>query len=115
MAFSVVYDPNSTVAQRKKGLKDSPWWKHYVEALYRGEHLLAKTREIAGPSDHAERAVGWALGISQSTVRKISGEIRRMRKQNAPCANFPPLTLAEYKEWMITGEHPFHKIGRKSK
>jgi hypothetical protein len=92
--------------QRRKALKLYPWWSHNVEALYRGEHALAKEAGIAGPSGHAERLVGQALGISSATVHKICGDIRRKRKEWDGSANFHAMTLAEYQNWMETGKHP---------
>lgn len=91
-----LFDPNSTSAERKKAFKRWPWWPHYVEALYRGEHALAKERGIAAPSVYAERLVGQALGISAAKLHSICGEIRRMRKEWDGSANFPTMTLSEY-------------------
>jgi hypothetical protein len=43
-AFQSFVDPNASPDKRKQGFKTRPWWQHYVEALYRGEHALAKDR-----------------------------------------------------------------------
>jgi hypothetical protein len=103
VAFLALCDERSSAEQRKQAFKQWPWWPHYVEALYRGEHALAKTRGIAGPSEHAERLVGSELGISASTVHRICGEIRRKRKEWDGAADFPAMTLSEYRGWMEAG------------
>jgi hypothetical protein len=100
IAFVRLCDEGSTPEQRKQAFKLWPWWPHYVEALYRGEHALAKERGIAGPSEHAEHLVGSELGVSASTVHRICGEIRRKRKEWDGAADFPPMTLGEYRGWM---------------
>jgi hypothetical protein len=92
--------------KRRRAFKLWPWYQHYVEALYRGEHALAKKKGIAGPSDYAEREVGRALGISAATVHAISGKIRLMRKEWDGSADFPSMTLDQYDKWMKTGERP---------
>lgn len=96
-------DRDSTPSARKRALKSWPWWPHYVEAIYRGEHALAKERGIPAPSDHAERLVGRALGISAPTLHSICGEIRRRRKEWEGAADFPAMTLIEYENLMMTG------------
>jgi hypothetical protein len=106
LALQALFDPATTPDRRKQALKVWPWWSHYVEALYRGEHALAKEQGVAGPSDHAEQLVGGALAISAAKVHSICGEIRRMRKEDSESANFPSMTLAEYQGWMITGKNP---------
>jgi hypothetical protein len=97
---------NATPNERRRSFKVWPWWKHRVEALYRGELERARANRVKGPHDHAERAVAAALGISQGTVHKICGEIRAMRREDAESANFRPMVLAEYEEWMERGELP---------
>lgn len=103
-ALGTVFDPNITPSSRRRALKNSPWWKHYAEALYRGEREEARATGVPGPADHAERVVGRALGISPSSLRSICRPIRRMRDRHEPCANFPMMTLADYEGWMLTGE-----------
>jgi hypothetical protein len=99
-AFQALADPNASPDKRRRAFKQWPWWSHYVEALYRGEHALAKDRGAKGASTEAEIVVGRALGISAATVHSICGEIRRKRKEDSESANFPAMTLAEYEGWM---------------
>jgi hypothetical protein len=103
-AFRSLVDPDASPNQRRQAIKVWPWWQHYVEALYRGEHALAKGRGTKSASTEAEISVGKALGISSAAVHSICGEIRRMRKDDKGAANFPPMTLAEYESWMETGK-----------
>lgn len=103
-ALEPLFNSASTPEKRKQAFKRWLWWPHYVEALYRGEHLLAKAEGISGPSDHAERLVGQALGMSPAKVHSICGEIRRMRREDAEFANFSAITLMEYEQWMKSGE-----------
>lgn len=98
--------PDATPNERRRALKDSPWWKHNVEALYRGELAQARAKRIKGAYDHAERAIAAALLMSQGKVHAICTEIRAMRRDDPASANFPPMTLAEYKAWMERGELP---------
>ncbi len=105
-AFQALLDPAASPDARRKAFRHWPWWRHHVEALYRGEHALARERGIAGPSDHAERLVGSALGMSSASIHSICGEIRRMRNECEESANFPAMTLAQHHTWMETGTHP---------
>ena len=60
-------------------------------------------RSMDGPVD--------ALRISQGKLHAICGEIRAMRRDDAESANFPPMVLAEYEEWMEYGELPKRLAG----
>jgi hypothetical protein len=102
----ILFRDNATPSERRRAFKASPWWKHHVEALYRGELEQARAGRIRGPYDYAERAVAAAVGKSQGTVHAICGEIRALRREDAESANFPPMVLAEYKEWMERGSLP---------
>jgi len=102
-ALQSLFDTAASPSQRRQAVKLWPWWNHYVEALYRGEHELAKSRGLKSPSTEAELAVGTALGMSPASVHGVCGKIRKMRAEDAESANFPRLTLAEYEEWMRTG------------
>jgi hypothetical protein len=97
---------DATPDERRRSFKVWPWWKHHVEALYRGELERARTNRVKGPHDHAERAVADALWISQGKVHAICGEIRAMRREDSESANFPTMVLAEHKKWMARGELP---------
>jgi hypothetical protein len=102
-AVQPLFDESASVSQRRQAFKSWPWWSHFVEALYRGEHELAKGQDIRSPSTEAELAVGSALGISPASVHSVCGKIRKMRADDAESANFPSLTLVEYEKWMQTG------------
>lgn len=104
-AFTSLVTPEAASAQRRLAFKMWPWWRHHVEALYRGEHALAKEQCLRNPAQEAEIVVGKALGISSATVHSICGEIRGIRRDDPESANFPPMTLAEYENWMSTGIH----------
>lgn len=99
-AFQLLTDPDAAPNMRRQAFKLWPWWSHYVEALYRGEHAIAKERGTKGASTEAENLVGRALGISAAKVHSICGQIRRKRKECADSANFPAMTLAEYESWI---------------
>lgn len=101
--FATALSPEGTPCDRLRAIKQLPWWRHYVEALYRGEHSAARQRGEPGPAETAERLVGHRLGISASQVHHICGEIRRMRAACFEDANFPPLTLAKFDEWVGGG------------
>lgn len=96
-------NPGASPQQRRRALRLWPWWRHYVEALYRGERARAKSRGIARPSMYAEETVGEAINISAASVRKICGAIRRMRQEWEGAANFPPMKLDEFNHWIQTG------------
>jgi hypothetical protein len=102
-AFNALVDKAASVEERRKAFKIWPWWPHYVEALYRGEHSIAKERGIKSPSTEAEFLVGAALGVSSATVHSICGEIRSMRKDDEDSANFPTMTLTEYNNLIEKG------------
>lgn len=104
-ALQILSDPGSSPEKRRSAVKLSHWWPHYVEAMYRGEHSLAKTNRERESSGHAERLVGKELGISASEVHRICGGIRRLRTEWDGAANFPAMTLIDYRDWMETGSH----------
>jgi hypothetical protein len=101
--FNALLDPTISPQVRRRAFRSWPWWKHHVEALYRGEHAVGKARGIKSPAMEAEITVGAALGISSASVHSICGEIRAMRKADFESANFKPMTLKDYDEWMETG------------
>jgi hypothetical protein len=102
-SFQPLFDPEASPAKRRQAFKLWPWWRHHVEALYRGEHTRTKEQGIRSPSLEAEISIGRTLGISAAAVHAICGEIRSMRKEDPESANFPAMTLAEYEQWMETG------------
>jgi hypothetical protein len=104
--WSIPFRDDATPNERRRSFKVWPWWKHHVEALYRGELERARAKRIKGPHDYAERAVADALRVSQGTVRAVCGGIRAMRREDAESANFSPMVLAEYEKWMERGEPP---------
>ena len=104
LSLKCLVDPDTSPDKRRRAFKLWPWWRHYVEALYRGEHALAKEKGIRSASTEAEMSVGRALGISSATVHSICGEIRSMRRDDQGSANFQAMTLAEYESWMETGK-----------
>jgi len=93
-------------SERRRSFRAWPWWKHHVEALYRGELNAARVSGVRGPSDHSERTVARALRLSQGAVRMICGEIRAQRREDPDSASFPPMVLAEYEGWMECGVFP---------
>lgn len=99
-AFQLLADPGASPAQRRKAVRQLPCWPDFVEALYRGEHELAKTQRIKNASAEIEITVGRALGISASTVHSICGSIRRKRKENPESADCPTMTIAECEHWI---------------
>jgi|SRR5215831_13413156 len=106
-AFQSLFDPASTSIKRRQAIKLWSWWRHHVEALYRGEHRRARQTGLRSPSVEAEISVGRTLGISAASVHAICGEIRRMRREDPESANFPAMTLSEFEEWMQTGVREF--------
>lgn len=105
-AFSILLSPESSAQDRRRCFRTWPWWKHHVEAYYRGELRLAQERGEKGASAEAEIRVGTALGLSSSLVHSICGEIRRMRQDDEQSANFPEETIEDYERWMNHGPDP---------
>lgn len=101
--FALLVGSEATPEDRKRFFRTWPWWKHHVEAYYRGEHALARRQGLRNPSLEAEIKVGRTLGMSQSAVHAICAEIRRMRQEDELSANFPAETLEDYERWMNFG------------
>jgi hypothetical protein len=101
--FMAVVSPETKPAERLRAIKQTPWGRHYVEALYRGEHALAKQRGEKGASEVAESLVAKRLIMSSAQVHRLCGEIRRVRAECFEDANFPPITLAKFDECMREG------------
>ena len=95
--------PEATPSERLKAIKKLSWWPHYVESAYRGEHEDAKEQGWSAPAEHAERLVGERLGISQSTVHQLCGNVRSLRAADPDSANFPPITIARLLAWVEHG------------
>ena len=114
-AVQTLFDPKAKPTERRQALKFSPWWPHHVEALYRGEHVRARSEGIPNPSVEAEILVGHALGISAAKVHVICGDIRCMRKEDPESANFPAMTVGEFDQWMETGVCEFPDCAPKIK
>ena len=95
--------PEASPSERLKAIKNLPWWPHYVESAYRGEYKDAKGQGWSAPAEHAERLVGRELGISQSTVRQLCGNIRALRAADPDLANFPPVTISRLLAWVEHG------------
>ncbi|MCP3463083.1 hypothetical protein [Bradyrhizobium sp. CCGUVB23] len=112
-AFSLLAGPEGSPQERRRRFKDWPWWKHHVEAYYRGEYEIAKRQGMKSPAMEAEFRVGSALGMSASAIHSICAQIRRMRQEDELSANFPAETLADYERWMAHGAHVFFRIKRK--
>ncbi len=104
--WSRLFRHDVTPTERRRSFKVWPWWKHHVEALYRGELERARSSGTKGAHDQAERAVAEALRMSQGTVHAICGEIRALRREDTELANFPPMLVSEFQEWMEHGELP---------
>jgi hypothetical protein len=102
-ALQALFDADTSTETRRRAFKECPWWHHFVEALYRGEHAIARERGHRGPSIEAETVVGRALGISSASVHSICGEIRGKRRHDERLADFPAMTVAEFESWMQTG------------
>jgi hypothetical protein len=104
--WSLLFRDDVTPAERRRSFKAWPWWKHHVEALYRGELERARSNRARGAHDLAERVVAEALRMSQGLVHAICREIRAMRREDAESANFPAMLVSEFEEWMEHGELP---------
>lgn len=103
-SFANLFSQQASPQDRRAALKEWPWWDHRVEAMYRSEHQLAKQAGIPDSSGHAERTVGKALGLSSSSVHAICNKIRKMRKDDPESANFPPMALKDYEQFIETGD-----------
>jgi hypothetical protein len=97
------FQPNAQRKTRFAAIKQMPWWPHYVEAVYRGEHEIATSGHFPSAAERTEQMIADALCLSTSTVRKLCGQVRRLRKDDFESANFPTATLAGFMEWIDTG------------
>lgn len=97
---------DATPTERRSSFRTWPLRKHQIEALYRGELDRARASGMKGPHDYAERVVANAVRMSQGMVHMICGEIRAKRREDADAANFPPMVVAEYGNWMEHGVLP---------
>jgi hypothetical protein len=104
--WSLLFGHDATPIERRRSFKVWPWWKHHVEALYRGELERARSSRTRGAHDLAERVIAEALRMSQGTVHAICGEIRAMRREDPESANFPAMLVSEFEQWMDHGELP---------
>jgi hypothetical protein len=101
--IAIMASKTASPNDRLRAMKALPWWPHFVESLYRGEHQLAKVRGDRSPAFAAECLVAHDLGVSQSTVHRLCGDIRRVRQACADDANFEPQTLTDLQAWLATG------------
>ena len=103
---SHLFAKEATAAQRRQAFFHWPWWKHHVEALYRGELDAARAAGTKGAHDAAERAVADAIRVSPGRVHAVCSEVRALRREDALAADFPSMALAEYEDWMERGGWP---------
>ena len=103
-----LFAENATEKQRRESFFVWPWWKHNVEALYRGELHACQMANARGAYDMAEHAVAAALRISVGRVHAVCSEIRAIRRDDESMANFPSMMVSEFERWMKTGVPPLH-------
>jgi hypothetical protein len=101
-----LFDKTAAPQQRRRSFRTWPWWKHHVEAMYRGELRRARLHAVKGPSDQAELKVAQALRVSQSAVHAVCGEIRALRQMNPALENYPEMVVDDYEQWMEIGAFP---------
>jgi hypothetical protein len=105
--FNVLLAADTPPHSRLSTLKQTPFWRYIVEALYRGEHTAAKEIRQKSASSHAEQVVAGCLGISDSQVRKICVGVRKERKrENRPAYADSEFLLRvnEFEAWQRTGD-----------
>lgn len=97
---------NEQVSSRERlaAIKNTRWWPHYVEAVYRGEYEAAKMQETRSAASITEEIIAKNLGISPAVVRKLCAKIRRMRAEDFESANFPSARLPDFMEWIRSGK-----------
>jgi hypothetical protein len=76
-ALQSLFDAAAPPSQRRQAFKLWPWWNHCVEALYRGEYELAKSRGLKSPSAEAEIAVGTACECRRHRCTAFAGKSAR--------------------------------------
>jgi hypothetical protein len=106
-SINALFNPEVGAADRRRAFKEWPAYPQFVEALYRGEHALAKERLDRNASVEGEICVGRAIGISSATVHALCGQVRAARKRDVGEAAFPAITVIQYDEWMRSGVDPW--------
>jgi hypothetical protein len=102
--FGVLLAPQTPPHLRRATLKQTPLWPEVVEALYRGEYAAAKEDGMRAPSTHAEGLVAKCLGISDSSVRKTCGTVRKTRKLEGKTSDPGSLLrVSEFEAWTQDG------------
>jgi len=103
-----LFDPDSSKEARQKSFKLWPWYKHHVEALYRGEQRAIRESGTRSPAATAREKVGKSLGISEDAVHAICQAVRNERKLFPEEDGFPEITLSDHAIWMETGRRPYY-------
>jgi hypothetical protein len=103
--MSALFAPDTPRKVRRRILTQTRWWPHYVEAVYRGELNRARGDGGPSPSARAEQRAGSALGLAPDRVRRIAGQVRKMRQVDPEYCDYPAMTAEDYLTWERTGEH----------
>lgn len=97
-------DEKASLKDRRAAIKKTHWWPHYVEAVYRGEYEAAKAKGLKAAAETTEELLANNLCLSSAKVRKLCGEIRKMRSEDFSAANFPPARLCDFMDWIRSGK-----------
>lgn len=98
--------PTTPARERVRALRQTELLPDVAEALYRGEHALAKTAGQKSPAEAAEQRVAACLGLSQARVHKLCGKVRRNRRSSERVKEPDPISVHEFELWSVTGGVP---------
>jgi hypothetical protein len=101
--LGVLLAPVTPPHTRLATLRQTPLWPEIVEALYRGEHAAAKEEGVRSPSAHAEELVAACLGISDSSVHKTCGAVRKARRLEYKADSGVLFRVNEFETWKRGG------------
>lgn len=99
-------DPTASARDRVSALRQTELLPDVAEALYRGEHALARKAGQKSPAEVAEQRVAACLGLSQARVHKLCGKVRRNRRSSEGAKEPDPLSVHEFESWSATGGIP---------
>lgn len=96
-------DPTTSARERVSVLRQTELLPDVAEALYRGEHTLARKAGQKSPAEVAEQRVAACLGLSQARVHKLCGKVRHNRRSSEAAKEPDPLSVHEFESWSATG------------
>jgi hypothetical protein len=105
LALKAFYDLTTPGHERLRILKNTPWYDHFVEAVYSGALAEARALRMRDASGHAREVTRLAFHTNQDAVKDAVSRARAEQRANE-WGQAWTMQLSELEHWKRTGELP---------